>query len=139
MTLPIIAAQTGAVLIILQMILMLSTGLHRAKTQTAMGVGADLHLERKMRRHGNLAENAALFVAVLAIAEIIGLSAKPLTIMALVFVGARFAHALGFLSLAGSHMQNGSKLFIALRSIGAFGTAVSGLGLGGYLAYGVFL
>ena len=138
MIIPTIAAALGAFLIILQTLLMLSTGLHRAKTGTFIGLSNDPDLERKMRRHGNLVENAALFVVVLALAELSGLSASTLTNFAIAFAIARVSHALAFTNLAGSHGPSGdnnSKLFPALRVIGAFGTALSAIGLGGYLAY----
>ena len=69
MEIPYTAAAVGAVLLILQLVLMMSTGIHRGKTLIGVGVGDDKDLERKMRRHGNLAENAAIFVVVLALTE----------------------------------------------------------------------
>lgn len=136
MALPLTAALTGAVLIVLQQILMLNTGMHRVKTQIGVGVGDDLHLERKARRHGNLAENAALFVIVLGLTELITGSSGAVSTFAAVFVGARLCHALGFSSLSGSHGgDEGSKVFVLLRALGAFGTALSGVGLGAYLMY----
>ena len=134
MTLPIIAAQTGAVLLILQIVLMLTAGLRRAKTGTFVGLSdADPDLERVVRRHGNLAENAGLFVAVLALAELVGLAPSVLGVIAAVFVAARFAHAASFTSLTGSHGREGNKLFVLLRLFGAFGTAMCGFALGGFL------
>ena len=69
MTIPIYAAAAGAFLIILQAILMVAAGSYRVKSGINLGTGEDPVMERKIRRHGNLAENAGLFVAVLALAE----------------------------------------------------------------------
>ena len=135
MTLPLTAAALGAFLIILQTVLMLNTGLHRARTSAFIGLSADdPHMERKMRMHGNLAENAALFLVVLALAELNGGAAGVLFWFAVAFAVARISHALAFTSLSGSHDPK-VKLFPALRVIGAFGTALACFGLGGYLAY----
>ena len=70
MNLPIYAAALGAFLIVLQVALMLSVGFHRTKGQF-LGVGEDKHLERKVRRHGNLAENSGLFLVVIALFEML--------------------------------------------------------------------
>lgn len=135
MTTPIIAASLGAALIVLQMLLMMSTGLHRAKTSIGVGTGDDQHLERKMRRHGNLAENAALFTLVLALAELSGGAKTVLMAFAGAFLTARLLHIIGFMSLSGSHAPGENWVFAGARAVGALGTAFSGIGLGGYLTY----
>ncbi len=136
MEFPATAALVGATLIILQQALMLNTGFHRAKSQIVIGTGTDRNLERKVRRHGNLAENAAIFVVVLALAELRAPESTALIYLGAAFVVARLAHSIAFVSLAGSHRTDeGSKVFLVARAIGAFGTAVSGIALGGYLAY----
>ena len=71
MEFPYVAASVGAVLIILQQILMMIAGTHRGKVNIGVGFGDDKDLERKIRRHGNLAENAAIFLVVLSFAEIL--------------------------------------------------------------------
>lgn len=135
MTAPLIAAMVAAIIIILQQLLMFTVGIHRARTSIGVGVADDQQLERKVRRHGNLAENSALFIATLALAEMLG--APQLIVIGFggVFVIARVFHALGMGSLAGSHLGEGSRIFGALRGAGAFGTLLSGIGLGGYLLY----
>lgn len=122
-----VAAQTAGVLLILQIGLMLSAGLHRLRAGVPLGLSGDRHLERKVRRHGNLAENAALFVIALALLE--GLQPHSIWVAgsAIAFVIARLSHAAAFSSLVGSHGAEGSAVFVALRAIGAFGTALSGL------------
>ena len=136
MEIPYTAAAVGAVLLILQLVLMMSTGIHRGKTLIGVGVGDDKDLERKMRRHGNLAENAAIFVVVLALTEgIVGGGAVVVAFGAL-FLVARLSHAMAFTSLAGSHGVDGaSKLYPRLRLVGALGTSLCGMGLSLYLLF----
>lgn len=135
MPFPYVTAAAAALIIILQILLMLSAGMHRAKTKVGVGVAGDIDLERKVRRHGNLAENTGLFLVVLALLEMMGTAETPMIWFAGLFVTARLLHAIGFSSLAGSHMGEGSKLFMVARVLGAMGTAFLGLGLGGFLVY----
>lgn len=136
MDLPYTAATVAAILIILQQILMMIAGTYRAKVSVGVGTGDDKDLERKVRRHGNLAENAAIFVIVLSLTEGLFGSSTVITVFGTVFVIARLSHAAAFASLAGSHGQeNASKIFPILRVIGALGTGLSGIGLGLYLLF----
>ena len=128
-----VSIATAVVLIALQMGLMLSVGLHRASARIGVGHGEDEDLHRKVRRHANLAENAALFLVALGLAEISGVSSAYLIPAACVFVAARLSHAIAFTSPAGSHTSGGSFIFPALRGFGAFGT------VGGSLAIAVLL
>jgi len=135
MEFPFISATLASFLLVLQQGLMMSVGFHRMKTEVGVGFAEDQHLERKMRRHGNLAENGALLIVVLALTEMSGASSSVVTGFAMVFALARISHALGFSSLDGTHNLDGNKAFVALRMAGATGTGWGGLGLGGYLAY----
>lgn len=135
MTAPIISAYAGALLIIMQGILMVLTGLHRGKAGINLGTGDDPVMERKIRRHGNLAENAGLFVAVLAIAEMTVVPHQTIMIIAIAFVVARFSHAIALSTEAGSHGAEGGKIFVVARVIGALGTLLSFLALGGFLLF----
>ena len=69
---PMIAAGLAAVLTVLQMGFMAQTGLARGRRNVVLGLGEDREIQRLARRHGNLAENAALLVAGIALAEMIG-------------------------------------------------------------------
>lgn len=138
MTIPIIAAVAGAVLIILQAILMVLVGVHRTRSKVNLGTGDDPALERKIRRHGNLAENAALFVVVLALAEMTVVPNNIIRIIAIVFIAGRIFHAIALSTVAGSHGAEKGKIFQAFRAIGAFATLGSFLALGGYLLVGIF-
>ncbi len=135
MTAPIISAYAGGLLIILQGLLMVMVGLHRVKSGVNLGVGGDLALERKIRRHGNLSENAAIFIAVLALAEMTVVPDNIVRILAIVFVGARLLHAIALSTQAGSHGAETGKVFVAARALGAFGTLGSFLALGGFLLF----
>ena len=133
--LPIYSAALGAFLILLQVGLMLTVGLHRAKGQF-IGNGNDRDLERKVRRHGNLAENAGLFLIVIALFEMIVGQTTYVAAVCLAFAIARILHAIGFSSLAGSHgddLTGVRRGFAAMRALGAFGT----LGVALALAWGI--
>lgn len=126
MNLPIYSALLAAFLVVLQVGLMMSVGFHRLQGQY-IGIGNDRQLERKVRRHGNLAENAGLFIAALALLELIVGSTQGVLILCIAFAVVRAAHAFGFSSLAGSHGDNvtgGRRVFALGRMIGAFGTAI---------------
>ena len=138
MTIPIIAAVAGAILIILQAILMILVGLHRMRNRVALGTGDDPALERKIRRHGNLAENAALFLVVLALAEMTVVPDDVVRVIAIVFILGRILHAIALSTVAGSHGSATGKLFPAFRAIGAFSTFGCFIALGFYLLAGIF-
>jgi uncharacterized protein len=137
MTIPIYAAAAGAFLIILQAILMVSAGSHRIKSGINLGTGEDPVMERKIRRHGNLAENAGLFVAVLALAEMTVVPNIVVQYIAIAFVVARIFHAIALSSAVGAQGAEGSKFFVIARVIGAMGTFLSFLALGGYILFGL--
>lgn len=135
---PFISAIVAAILIILQQCLMLNVGIYRAKTRINVGLGNDNTMERKIRRHANLAENAGLFVATLALLELRGTPSLIVIGFGLIFILCRFSHAIAFSSSVGSHginIGNGGKVFIIMRIIGATGTAFTGLALGGFLLF----
>ena len=136
MEIPLYTAMTAGVLLVLQQLLMFSAGMHRAKTGQGVGVGDDLQLERKVRRHGNLAENAAVYLVTLgALETVVGSTAVVLTFAA-AFLVARVLHAIGFSHLAGSHApEHGSRMFMVSRAGGAGLTGMLGIALGLYLLY----
>lgn len=126
MEFPMTTAAVAGVLGIMQYVLMFAVGSVRGKRGLSFGDGGDADFLRKIRRHGNLAENAALFIALLALLELSG--AYPMLVMIFggLFVFARFSHAL---ALSGSWSE------LPLRPIGALGTIVSGVGTAGMLLY----
>lgn len=130
MTLPLYTAALGAFVIVLQVALMLSVGMHRTRGQF-IGIGDDRDLERKVRRHGNLAENSGLFLVVIALLEMLVGQTTYVLVLCLAFAGARAFHALGFSSMAGSHgddLTGARRAFAGMRALGAFGTIGVALG-----------
>jgi uncharacterized membrane protein YecN with MAPEG domain len=91
---PIATALTAAVLGLLQAGLTLYVAAGRGQHKTGLGDGGHEALTRRIRMHGNLAENAALFIALLALVELSGATGFA-RIAGAVFVAARLAHAYG--------------------------------------------
>jgi len=136
MEFPHISAMLAAFLLLLQAMMMVSVGLHRTQTKVGIGTTGDSELERKVRRHGNLAENAAIFVVVLALMELGGASSSAVTWFASIFAIARVFHATGFSHIDGAQGNlEGNKFFLASRVIGATLTGWTGIALGGYFLY----
>ncbi|MEO0981394.1 MAG: MAPEG family protein [Pseudomonadota bacterium] len=135
MEFPVFTAVFAAVLIILQQILMLSVGLHRAATLRGVGVGDDATLLRKQRRHGNLSENSAILIILIGLLELTGASASAVLAFAALFLGGRVFHAIGFSFDAGA---SGTSLFAPpaiMRALGAFATGLGGIAAAGYVLW----
>lgn len=136
MTPPLYTALLGGALLVLQIGLMLSVGLRRNAVGKGVGVDGDMTLERLVRRHGNLAENAAIFIAVLAIYELLVGQTMLVLIIGALFFTARLMHVIGFSNDTGSHLvEGGGKAYVMLRAGGAGFTALSSLILGGAVIY----
>lgn len=138
MNLPIYAALLGGALLILQNLLVLSVGMYRNRLKKGVGVDGDMTLERLVRRHGNLAENAGIFVAVLAIYEVMFGQTGLALWTAIIFAAARALHVIGFSSLAGSHLigaEGSGKVFMLIRASGAMVSAFTSIILGGGLLF----
>ena len=73
------------------------------------------------RRHGNFAENAAIFVAALALFELLGGGRETVEIFAAIFIVGRLSHAIGL------SMKNTVNVF---RVVGIVATIGVGLTLG---------
>ena len=139
---PIYAALLGGALLCLQIILMLTVGTYRSNSGKGVGVAGDMKLERLVRRHGNLAENAAIFITVFALYELLFGQTLIALIVGLVFFLARALHALAFTSDSGSHLVDGrgaGKKFVLMRVSGALLTALSSLALGITLIVSILL
>ncbi|MEM1148222.1 MAG: MAPEG family protein [Pseudomonadota bacterium] len=131
--LPVTAALLSGVLLSLQIVLMLSVGMYRNQAGKGVGVDGDIKLERLVRRHGNFAENAAIFVVTLALYEVLFGSGIGVLAAAIVFALARLAHIIGFTSEAGSHLigaDGAGRVYVLLRAAGAGLTALISLVLG---------
>lgn len=123
---PYVSAASAGILLILQMLLGFATSGARGKTNVWLGASGNAALERAVRRHGNLAENAGLFVAAFTLLELSGRWPTLLIILCPLFVLLRLFHAAG-LSRENTNNQ--------LRLIGGAGTYLLGLVLGGALAW----
>lgn len=123
---PSITAATAVVLAVLQMVLMLYTARGRGRYRTGLGDGGSDPLLRRIRMHGNLAENAPLLLILLLLTEMTGQWTHLLPFFAIGFVVVRLAHAIGL------SMSAGVTLF---RFVGVMGTLICDLGLAGLLAY----
>lgn len=127
----------AAYLLLLQMVLMLTVGMYRIKKLKGMGVQDDLTLERLVRRHGNLAENAGIFVAAIALLELQTGSTPLVFGLCLVFAIAEPCTPLGSPLLLEhiSLIARGLAVsFLGARAIGALSTAFSGIVCGFALA-----
>lgn len=113
---PLVTATTAVALALLQTGLMLYVSMGRAQTATGLGDGGHELMLRRIRMHGNLAENAALFLLLLGLTEMTGDWGLAIPAIATVFVAVRLAHPLGLLRTSGASM---------LRAIGATGTVLS--------------
>jgi uncharacterized membrane protein YecN with MAPEG domain len=121
---PSITAATAVVLAVLQMFLMLYAARGRGKYQTGLGDGGHPQLLKRIRMHGNLAENTPLFLILLGLTELSGQWAMLVPWFALGFVVARLSHALGLA------ISSGASPF---RFVGVIGTLFVILGLSALL------
>lgn len=120
MKIPEITAAAAIALAVLQMFLMLYTARGRGKYRAGLGDGGSPQLLRRIRMHGNLAENAPIFLILLALTEASGQWGALVPLFAAGFVLVRLSHALGLA------MSDGPSLF---RFVGVVGTLFAILGL----------
>ena len=95
LTVPAVSALTAGVLIVMQMLLLLTVVLARARNRQSLGDGGNANMLRAVRRHGNLAENAAIFVVCAALLEMLGGSRMTVEILCAAFVLGRLSHIIG--------------------------------------------
>ena len=115
---PAVTAATAGALGILHVVLVLLVSAGRVKFNTGLGDGGNEALSRRIRMHGNLTENASLFLILLGIVELSGRSPHLVMLLGPLFVALRICHAYG-LSI---HFGPGPNAF---RAIGAGGTALA--------------
>lgn len=126
MTLPLISGYVAALIGIFQIALMLPVGVARNTSGVPLGDGGDIALLRKIRRHGNLIENAPIFLILLGFLEITGGPQMAVIGLAALFVLARFSHAFALSSESAP---------LAARAFGAFGTILGIAGTAATLAW----
>ncbi len=130
MAIPTNTAWLAAYLIVLQQVLMFAVGIYRGKNEHGMGIQGDITLERMVRRHGNLAENAGIFIASLGLLEIVAGSTSVVLFLCWTFAIARTLHAIGFSSDYGAYKLDGqgfNRIFLISRAIGATVSGLSGV------------
>jgi uncharacterized protein len=115
MAFPYFTAAAAAALAVLQMLLLLYTANGRGKYKAGLGDGGNAALLTRIRMHGNLAENAPLFLILLGLVEMSGQWASFVPWIAIAFVVVRLSHAIGLA------MSSGITIF---RFLGASGTVV---------------
>ena len=119
---PVISSITAGVLIILQMGLMLAAATQRGRTRQPIGGDeTDPGLLRAVRRHGNFAENAAIFLIAVALLEMMGGGRVWVEALCAAFVIGRIGHAIAL------SMTNTVNPF---RVVGVILTLIVGLTLG---------
>jgi hypothetical protein len=118
---PVISALTAGVLIFLQTAFMFAAANQRRQFGPSVGESPDPNVLRAVRRHGNLAENAAIFVASVALLELLGGGKLWVECLCGLFVLARLLHGFGL------SMKTTTNNF---RIAGVILTAVVGLALG---------
>lgn len=126
MTYPVITAIAAGIIINLQMILMMICGKSRYKHKQGLGESGQPELLARIRSHGNLAENSAIVLLVLALLEMAGTNQIIIIIAASAFVIGRILHPIGLFKTSGTSFQ---------RAVGVSATAIVGMAGGLYLIY----
>lgn len=115
---PAVTAATAGALGIWQVLLMTWVGAGRYRYKAGLGDGGQDGMNRRIRMHGNLAENAPLFLVLLGLVELSGVSPRLVMVVGPLVVVLRICHAYGLSMRFGP----GPNPF---RAIGAGGTALS--------------
>jgi uncharacterized membrane protein YecN with MAPEG domain len=131
MPLPITSA-TAAVVALLLLFLAVQTVRQRLRAKQAFGDGGDKQLIYASRSHGNLAEHAPIVLIMIGLLENSGANPNILKWVAIVFVVARIAHAIGL------HQPSEPGKAPLMRQIGVVVTWVVMLGLAGHILFRVF-
>ncbi len=121
LAIPAVSALTAGVLIVMQMLLLLTVVFARVRNKQSLGDGGNPGMLRAVRRHGNLAENAAIFIVCAALLEMLGESRTTMEILCAAFVLGRLSHIIG-LSLG--------RTINVFRLIGIVATVIVGIRLG---------
>jgi len=121
---PYVSALTAGIVIIMQMALMYAVVVERRRNRQSVGDGGHKSLLLAIRRHGNLAENAGIFVAGFALLELIGGGGVGHAVLCAAFVLGRVAHVIGL------SMKNTVNPW---RVGGVVVTSIVGVGLGARL------
>ena len=115
---PAVTAATAGMRGIWHVLLMLLVSAGRVTFKTGLGDGGNEALSRRIRMHGNLTENAPLFLILLGLVELSGVWPHLVLLLGPLVVVLRLCHAYG-LSMNFGPGPN------AFRAIGAGGTTLS--------------
>lgn len=123
---PLYTGLFAAALIILQIVLMGLVIAQRGKLNVLIGTAGDDAMEKSVRTHANLIENAPMFLIGLALIELIVGGNLWVLVLGCVFVVARISHAIGLSASSG---------ITPWRFIGTIGSMIPTLVAAGYLIY----
>lgn len=115
---PAVTAATAGALGIWHVLLMIHVGMGRVKYRTGLGDGDNPDLRRRIRMQGNLTENVALFLFLLALVELSGVWPRLVAVLGPSMVILSICHTFGLSMRFGST----SNVF---RAFGAAGTALA--------------
>jgi uncharacterized protein len=119
--LPVVSMLFAGVLILAQMALMLTVIVARRRARQSLGDGGNSELQAAIRRHGNFAENAAIFVVCAALLDHGGAGRAGISVLCALFVVGRVSHAIGL------SLRSNTNL---LRTTGVFLTTAVGVSFG---------
>ena len=123
---PYITMTTAGFVLAFQMLLAFTVSGARGGVDTWIGDGGNDGLQRRIRRHGNLAENGAIFLIGFMLLELSRFSAALLVVLCVTFCVVRVVHAFG---LSRPNTRN------PLRLAGGITTYLIGVALGGLLMW----
>jgi uncharacterized membrane protein YecN with MAPEG domain len=126
MTFPFVSTITAGFVVLLQVFLAVSVSAGRGRNKSAIGDGGKVEMLRLIRRHGNLAENGAIFVVGFTMLELSALYPKLLIVLCTTFAAVRIGHAVGLSQVTTDN---------SFRVVGAIGTYIIGLALGSILLW----
>lgn len=113
----IITALYAGVLGLLLLILALRVAVLRMREQVALGVADNRRLERRVRAHGNLTENAPIALIMLLLLELMATAPLLLHSLGASFVLGRILHAWGLSMRSGPSWQRLSGVLLGWTSM----------------------
>lgn len=104
LTFPVYSALLAGFCGVLSIILALRISVVRIREQVSLGDGGVSELNKRIRAHANLLENAPIFIIITVLLEASGFSSFAIAIMCGLFGVARISHAIG-ISGGGPYFQ----------------------------------
>jgi uncharacterized membrane protein YecN with MAPEG domain len=111
---PVVTAFYAALIALLAVVLSMQVIRQRRHKRIGIGAGGDEAMERATRVFGNFAEYAALFVVLMALAELLGTTRPWLHIYGMLFVLGRMAHAVGLSRTSGASAGRFAGIFVTI-------------------------